>query len=229
MNYFCDEVIPGLFVGSQYALLYPELLHKRRITHILSMNNYHKIPAEFVRKIIDIDDEESENITQYFGECIEFINSSGKVLVFCAAGRSRSVTIVAAYLIKEKAFTMARALDTIKVVRKINPNPGFLRQLRDWETQVKCPLCQLDKLTKWLEETEKYVIMECEQCGFPMIVYKQHSMTLSQTDSELLERSLRRIAEEFFGRKKWRIDRTQRTVLHHLHWHARPILFEYKL
>ncbi len=50
----------------------------------------------FNQKIIDIMDYESKNIIQYFGECLNFLEGEEKVFVHCAAGISRSPTIVIA-------------------------------------------------------------------------------------------------------------------------------------
>lgn len=75
-----------------------------------------------------------ENIIQYFPETYEFIKdalaSKGRVLVHCQAGVSRSPTIVAAYMMREKQLSAQQALDIIKLRRAIiEPNRGFLEQL----------------------------------------------------------------------------------------------------
>ena len=56
----------------------------------------------FNQKIINIMDYDSENIIQYFGECLNFIKGEDKVFVHCAAGESRSATVVIAYIMWKK-------------------------------------------------------------------------------------------------------------------------------
>jgi protein-tyrosine phosphatase len=55
------------------------------------------------------------------------------VLVHCQAGVSRSVTIVAAYLMKENRIDYVSSLDLIRSKRpQICPNKGFLKQLKQY-------------------------------------------------------------------------------------------------
>ena len=57
---------------------------------------------EFKQKIIEVDDDYRANIIQYFNECILFIEGNDKIFIHCAAGMSRSPTIVIAYLMWKK-------------------------------------------------------------------------------------------------------------------------------
>lgn len=55
---------------------------------------------------------------------------SGTVLVHCQAGCSRSVALVAAYLMSTRRITAEEAVDMIKIRRSAaQPNPGFMAQL----------------------------------------------------------------------------------------------------
>ncbi len=88
----------------------------------------------FNQKIINIMDYDSENIIQYFGECLNFINGDGKVFVHCAAGESRSATIVIAYLMWKKKMTFDKAYNVVRQKRsRIYPNFGFRQQLQMFE------------------------------------------------------------------------------------------------
>lgn len=66
------------------------------------------------------------------------VKKSGRVLVHCTLGISRSITIVAAYMMWRWGFCAARALRYIKEKRSTaSPNEGFIDQLLVWE-ELKC-------------------------------------------------------------------------------------------
>jgi hypothetical protein len=65
---------------------------------------------------------------------------AGSVLVHCAAGVSRSATVVLGYLMARQNLSLAAALQHLKEVRPwVSPNPGFMQQLEAYETS-KCDL-----------------------------------------------------------------------------------------
>lgn len=78
-----------------------------------------------------------QDLLQYFPECIAFIEAakrdSGSLLIHCHAGQSRSVTVVAAYLMHRDKIGMREALARIQNVRKVQPNDNFLQQLKLFE------------------------------------------------------------------------------------------------
>uniref|UniRef100_A0A8C6U1J8 Dual specificity protein phosphatase n=1 Tax=Neogobius melanostomus TaxID=47308 RepID=A0A8C6U1J8_9GOBI len=59
-----------------------------------------------------------------------FISVSDKVLVHCVMGRSRSATLVLAYLMRQHTLTVVDAIVHVRQRRCILPNHGFLKQLR---------------------------------------------------------------------------------------------------
>ncbi|UMM29087.1 hypothetical protein L5515_011625 [Caenorhabditis briggsae] len=64
----------------------------------------------------------------------EGIESETNVVVHCLAAVSRSVSVCAAFLMYKNRWTMEKALNMIKGIRKfIGPNSGFLAQLKIWE------------------------------------------------------------------------------------------------
>ncbi|OMJ73005.1 hypothetical protein SteCoe_28409 [Stentor coeruleus] len=221
-QYGFNEAIPGLFIGSRFSL-HPKLLAKNHITHLLSVDGFKDFPPGFATQSHEIIDDESEDILKYFNTCIDFIGNN-RTLVFCTAGRSRSATIVAAYLMKNMGLTLQEAIYTIKKVRKVRPNNGFMKQLEAWE-KINCELCVKEKKTEWFVETEDYVVLRCEQCDLPMVVLKNHSMDAPEEIKIQMQKALSKIAEkEFQG--SWHIDTKQRTITNHLHWHARPVIFK---
>lgn len=88
-------------------------------------------------KILQLYDCETENISRYFEDTYNYIAEGlemGNVYVHCFAGVSRSATIVISYLMKKFQWSLSQALALTKKKRKyINPNPGFMRQLRKYE------------------------------------------------------------------------------------------------
>ena len=53
-----------------------------------------------------------------------------------------------------------------------------------------------------------------------------HTMTVSKTEAFDMENALRKVGEEKFGEGEFFIDKVQREVPDHLHWHARPNRFD---
>jgi protein-tyrosine phosphatase len=59
---------------------------------------------------------------------------NGIVFVHCLMGKSRSATLVIAYLMKTLKMKFLEAYEHVKKARKIIfPNFGFLKQLREYE------------------------------------------------------------------------------------------------
>lgn len=58
------------------------------------------------------------------------------MLVHCVMGRSRSATLFLAYLMIGEGMTLADAAEHVKTRRRILPNWGFLKQLRQLDAQL---------------------------------------------------------------------------------------------
>lgn len=68
----------------------------------------------------------------------EHMAKTGRVLVHCTLGISRSVTIVAAYIMWKWGFCTSQALQHIQKKRNMSsPNEGFIDQLLVWE-ELNC-------------------------------------------------------------------------------------------
>lgn len=137
------KIEDGLYVGSIQTAKNKEELKRLNITHILTVANYMipLYPNEFVYKIINVPDKQDADIKQYFDDCINFIDEAkrtgGGVLVHCVVGKSRSVTIVVAYLMKKQGMSKSEALQHVRSKRPIaSPNPGFRVQLKDFEKSL---------------------------------------------------------------------------------------------
>ena len=85
----------------------------------------------------DFQDDYYCNISLYFDEIGELIDKEKTVLVNCAAGISRSSTIVIAYIMKYYELSLK---DTFLYVRNkrniICPNKNFLKYLFDYERRI---------------------------------------------------------------------------------------------
>ncbi|KAE9602120.1 putative phosphoric monoester hydrolase [Lupinus albus] len=138
------KIDEGLFLGSLGASNNKDALKDLNVTHILTVAGTlaPAHPEDFVYKIIQVADRDDVNIKQYFDECFTFIDDSKRcgegVLVHCYAGKSRSVTIVVAYLMKTRGMSLSEALQHVKGKRAVAaPNPGFIRQLQDFEKSLQ--------------------------------------------------------------------------------------------
>ncbi len=80
-------------------------------------------------------------ILRFFEQAYEHIEEGlkiGNVLVHCFAGVSRSSTIVISFLMKKLNWSYKEAFDHVRKKRwVINPNPGFVKQLRRYDAKLK--------------------------------------------------------------------------------------------
>lgn len=63
--------------------------------------------------------------------------STGKVLVHCMMGISRSSTCAIAYLMINRKMSASDAIRTVRLRRDIRPNDGFLQQLADLDNELR--------------------------------------------------------------------------------------------
>ncbi|KAL3507979.1 hypothetical protein ACH5RR_033361 [Cinchona calisaya] len=139
-----SKIEEGLYLGSLGAANNKTALKSLNVTHVLTVANSlpPAHPNDFVYKIVDIPDREDTNISQYFDDCFEFIDGAnrkgGAVLVHCFVGRSRSVTVVVAYLMKKHGMSVSQALEHVKSKRPVaSPNSGFMLQLQNFEKTLQ--------------------------------------------------------------------------------------------
>jgi len=84
--------------------------------------------------LVEVDDVEDENLLEHLPATNRFIqqglDGGGGVLVHCAMGKSRSATVVIAFLMQKHQITPSEALSHLRQARSIcEPNHGFMKQL----------------------------------------------------------------------------------------------------
>lgn len=145
MSAAADQVYPGIWVGGKHSDDSGSFLSSKRIKGILvlrsSSDSHAKLGKDVEFKRISIKDNPRENIGRHFDRTNDFIRRNlqrGAVLVRCHAGRSRSVTIAIAFLMRYKGWTVDQALREIRSRRPgANPNRGFMRQLYAYERWLR--------------------------------------------------------------------------------------------
>jgi len=161
------EVIRGVWLGDRYAAADRELLRKRNILAVVNCASappdkdvdWARVAAKFgfvvpcfhvephgeqeplQYMLVPVKDEAAEPISDYFDESFTFIegalHSSKSVLIHCEAGRSRSATVLLAYLMKSQRLSLSEALSKIKLQnRAVFPNDGFISQLHQYAETI---------------------------------------------------------------------------------------------
>lgn len=143
MNDKCSIIIESgdprkgnLYLGSYIHATNEDLLDELNIRYVLTAlrvcGNYYG-ERRFHKKV-QLEDTETQSLSTVLSECMDFIGSSlreGNVLVHCAAGISRSASLVIAYLIMTRKITYEEALKYVQTRRSIvQPNENFEKQLK---------------------------------------------------------------------------------------------------
>jgi predicted protein tyrosine phosphatase len=135
-----DKISDKIFLGNYEAAKSKDILKNKGITHIITvgMEMDPMFEDDFEYLVIRARDSEDEKIFEHFYECFEFIEKSGKTFIHCREGISRSATITIAYLMWKNEMSLREGLKLVmKKRRKINPNNGFLKQLKIFEKSLK--------------------------------------------------------------------------------------------
>ena len=132
-----SQITNTIYLGNIDAAFNKKKLKQLGIKKVLTVmgafgNHYNS--NEFIHKSIDVDDDYQTNIIQYFQECLLFIEGNDKIFVHCAAGMSRSPTIVIAYIMWKNKLSLNKAIKFVKEKRSIiSPNDNFMNQLKIFE------------------------------------------------------------------------------------------------
>jgi len=147
------ELRPGLFLGSLYDALDAPLLLAKGITHVVNATQA-EMPQDNLRRLdVRVDDDLDADIYPHFSAVCDFVESAlesgGRVLVHCEQGISRSAALLSAHVMRQRGRTALEALRSLKSKRQIvDPNPGFLQALLDWERQLQPGQVQATSLSE---------------------------------------------------------------------------------
>ena len=140
-----SQVFDWLFLGTFTNACDNEELKRINIKYILNCAiecNNNNIPKNIKELHLKVRDDKNFDIIPFFKQSNDFINkareSGNNILIHCKAGISRSATFAIAYLIEYFGYDFNSALELIKKHRdRINPNDGFIKQLKQYEKTVK--------------------------------------------------------------------------------------------
>ncbi|KAH1112267.1 hypothetical protein GLYMA_04G200300v4 [Glycine max] len=164
-----SAVTNSLFIGGALAARSTYTLQRLGITHILCLctneigQSDSQFPDLFTYKNFSVCDDEDSNISSIFEEACDFIDyveqAGHSVLVHCFEGKSRSATLVLAYLMLRKKFTLLEAWNALKRVhRRSQPNDGFAKILLDLDQKLHGKVSM-----EW--QQRKPMMKNCPICG----------------------------------------------------------------
>ncbi|RWS21286.1 protein phosphatase Slingshot-like protein [Leptotrombidium deliense] len=135
-----SEICEYLYLGTEWNASNLEELKHNGITRILNVSreidNFY--PGMFDYYNVRVYDDETAELLRHWEETYRYIQEArkegGKVLVHCKMGISRSASVVIAYLMKYKNWSLSKTLEYVKKKRNcIKPNTGFLEQLEVYQ------------------------------------------------------------------------------------------------
>jgi len=168
-------VIPNVYIGYwQHAACTP-LLEAAGVGAVVSVSDGDRILLDGFHVFpVTIPDISSAPVEEHFERVSVFIHRymyQHGVLVHCRAGMSRSVTLLAAFLMSYSRCNSDEAIAIIREVRPVaNPNAGFITKLRRYQNEIppdgsgpslsSLPVCILDKIFAGLSVTSLRRLMK---------------------------------------------------------------------
>ena len=165
-------IIPGeLYLTNFRGVGRIEELQSLGIRHIVCVNEQENEFADKLNyfNIDNLEDQEDHDAMQHFATVAEFtdnaLKSGGAVCFHCAAGISRSSTMIIAYLMISKKLSLIQAFERTYNARRVTwPNRTFMKQLIDYERELQLKGILSDKgPTLSIEEWDKWTACDEDQ------------------------------------------------------------------
>ena len=138
-----DSVTPWLYLGGVRTVQSTAVLDELHASHVLTLGRGLEIatlvPGVHTQLVIAVDDLESVDLAAHFSECITFLYDAlskppSAAVVHCFLGRSRSASVVIAFLMWAYRLTCACVTAYVRSRRAcVAPNAGFCGQLMAFE------------------------------------------------------------------------------------------------
>jgi protein-tyrosine phosphatase len=136
-----NQITDKVYLGGLRTAKRQDALKAAGIVDVLRLCKEKKEFPEITYQEIRMPDLPDFDLMTVLPDCIRAINKSAfhgrPILVHCMGGYSRSPSIIIAYLIW-KGMSFEDALALVKSKRSlINPNDGFLQQLRERQQEIR--------------------------------------------------------------------------------------------
>lgn len=141
------KITENIYLGNQDMSFEKDKLKSLGVTHILVVGTFLNayFPDDFKYLILEVDDKQNEDISKYFVDAFKFIENSNKIFIHCFAGKSRSPSIVIAYMMWKSRLSYPKIYSFVRGKRSsININNGFKKTLF--------------KFQKFLESVNYYIV-----------------------------------------------------------------------
>jgi atypical dual specificity phosphatase len=137
------HIADGVYLGNLASGCNLQRMRQLRVSRVVSVmiGAAPVFPAHFNYTIVHVRDLPEENLLRHLDETTRVISEAvqkGEVVyVHCAAGVSRSATVVCAWLMRSRGLSHEAAIVFLRERRAvIRPNPGFVAQLRVFEERL---------------------------------------------------------------------------------------------
>ncbi|KAI1291736.1 Protein phosphatase Slingshot [Halotydeus destructor] len=160
------QIFEYLYLGSEWNASNLEELKLKGVGKILNVtrevDNFY--PGAFDYYNIRVYDDDSTEMIRHWDKTYRYIYKSmeegSKVLVHCKMGISRSASVVIAYVMKSKNWSLKQALQFVKNKRNcIRPNENFLKQLEVYQGILNASKQRHNSL--WRSKSETNVSSTC--------------------------------------------------------------------
>ena len=174
-------IVPGeLYLTNFRGVGRMEELKSLGVRHIVCVNEQDNefVDAFNYFNIDSLEDQEDHDAMQHFESVAQFTRSAlasgGAVCFHCAAGISRSSTMIISYLMSTKKMSLLNAFEKTYNARRVTwPNRAFMKQLIEYEHELqlkgnlpgKTPSLTLEQWDAWTAFDEEQVfVSSCRHC-----------------------------------------------------------------